>query len=234
MTSQLTFSELIDISEREMWCTRPLCTTCGAHPFRTALRAIPLDDVIAGLRLLSEEFLSSHRGLFRLVISEVSFFGVGGELLDPLAGTPAGDHLRANIDWQHCKYERQKAYLATQTPEAIAERRAERKAAKLQLSAPHRERKSASELGIRAAAQELDATPATGILGLVTRKNFGVPLRAVGGLVYQRLLEHYKAAPIRGDDLRTLSELAERHSGHWRKLLVRVLQPTGSQISGLP
>jgi hypothetical protein len=222
MTSQLTFSELIDISEREMWCTRPLCTTCGAHPFRTALRAIPLDDVIAGLRLLSEEFLSSHRGLFRLVISEVSFFGVGGELLDPLAGTPAGDHLRANIDWQHRKYEERQAYLATQTPEAIAQRRAERRVAKLQSSAPHRERKSAFEAEIRAAGQKLDATPVTGILNLVAQKDFGVPLRAVGGLAYKRLLEHYKAVPIQGNDLQSLSELAECHSGHWRKLLMQV------------
>ncbi len=222
MTNKLTFSELIDISEREGWCTRPVCTTCGSHPFRTALREIPRGEVIACLRLLSKEFLSGHKGMFRLVISEVSFFGVGGELLDPLEGTPAGDQLRSNIDYQHRKYEERQAYLATQTPEAIAQRRAERRVAKLQSSAPHRERTSAFEAEIRAAGQELDATPVTGILNLVAQKDFGVPLRAVGGLVYQRLLEHYRAVPIQGNDLQTLSKLAECHSGHWRKLLMQV------------
>ncbi len=180
--------------------------------------------MIAGLRLLSRDFLSKNKDMFRLVVSEVSFFGVGGELLGPLKGTPAGEQLRANIDYQHREYERRKAYLATQTPEAIAERRAKRKAAKEQSTAPHRERKLASESGIRAAARELDATPVACILELVARKNFDVPLQAVAGLVYKRLIEHYKASQIESEDLRTLSHLAERHSGYWKKLLERVAE----------
>jgi hypothetical protein len=96
-----SLSHLIQIAQRKRWCTRPVCTTCGAHPFRNALREIPRDQVIAGLRLLSRDFISGHTDMFRLVISEVSFFGVGGELLIPLEGTPAGEQLRANIDYQH-------------------------------------------------------------------------------------------------------------------------------------
>ena len=79
-----SLSHLIQIAERERWCTRPVCTTCGAHPFRNALREIPRDEVIAGLRLLSRDFISGHTDMFRLVISEIAFFGVGGELLAPL------------------------------------------------------------------------------------------------------------------------------------------------------
>jgi hypothetical protein len=217
-----SLSHLIQIAERERWCTRPVCTTCGAHPFRNALREIPRDEVIAGLRLLSRDFISGHTDMFRLVISEIAFFGVGGELLAPLEGTPAGEQLRANIDYQHREYERRRAYLATQTPEAISERRAERKAAKLQSTAPHRERKAASENKIRSAAQQLNETPAACILGLVARRESDWPVHAVGVLVYKRLLEHYKATPIQGNELRTLSELAERHSGYWKKLFDRV------------
>ena len=140
----------------------------------------------------------------------------------PLEGTPAGEQLRANIDYQHREYERRKTYLATQTPEAIAERRLERKAAKNQSTAAHRERKSASENQLRAAAEELNATPVAHILELSVRKDFGVPLNAVGGLVYKRLIDYYKASPIKGEDLRALSQLAERHVGYWKKLLDRV------------
>jgi hypothetical protein len=213
---------LIQTAERESWCMRPVCTTCGAHQFRNALRELPKDEVVAGLRLLSRAFLSRHTDMFRLVILEISFFGIGGELLAPLGGTPAGEQLRANIDYQHHEYERRKAYLATQTPEAISERRAERIAAKVQATAPHRERKAASDPGIRLAANELDATPAARILELVVRKDFDVPLQAVGGLVYKRLLAHYKATPIHDIELRTLFELAARHSGYWKKLFDRV------------
>ena len=217
-----SLSHLIQTAERKRWCTRPVCTTCGAHPFRNALREIPRDEVIVGLRLLSRDFISGHTDMFRLVSSEISFFGVGGELLVPLEGTPAGEQLRANIDYQHREYERRRAYLANQTPEAISERRAERKVAKLQATAPHRERKAASENGIRLTAQQLNETPAACILGLVALREFDWPVQAVGGLVYKRLLEHYKATPIQGNELRTLSELAERHSGYWKKLFDRV------------
>ncbi len=220
--SSSSLSDLIRIAEQDRWCTRPVCTTCGAHPFRNALREIPRDKVIAGLRILSRDFLSKHKDMFRLVISEVSFFDVSGELLDTLERTPAGEQLRANVDYQHSEHERRKAHLATQTPEAIAERRAKGKAAKEQSTAPHRERKLASESGIRATALELDATPVAHILELVARKDFDVPLQAVGGLIYKRLKEHYEANQIQSEDLRALSQLPERRSGYCKQLFGRI------------
>lgn len=215
------FSELVAAADRNKWCIRPVCTTCGAHAFRTALREIPREDVIAGLRLLSRDFLSKHADMFRLVVLEISF-GVGGELLESLQGTPAGDQLRSNIDYQHRRHEEQQAYLSSQTQEAIAERRAAKKAARMLSTAPHRERKSASRDAIRAAAQELNAIPAKRILELLAGKDFGAPLQAIGGLVYERLKGHYKVEPIQSDDLRILSRLADLHNGHWKKLLDRV------------
>jgi hypothetical protein len=35
-------------------------------------------------------------------------------------------------------------------------------------------------------------------------------------------IEHYKATQVQDNELRTLSELAERHSGYWKKLFDRV------------
>lgn len=217
-----SLAELIEFADRENWCTRPVCTTCGAIPFRTALRAIPRDDVITGLRSLSLEFLAKNADMFRLIVSEAAFSPTGGDLLDLLEGTPAANQLQLNIGFENMKYEKRQAYLATQTPEAIARRRAEKKAAKELSTAPHRDRKLASQNAIRAALQELDATPAHGILELVISKDFGIPRKVIGGLVYKRLIKHFKAAPIQPNDLIVLAKLAELHAGHWKKLLGRV------------
>ena len=114
MSKSTSFAELIDVAIARHWCTRPLCTTCGSHPFRNALKEIPNKDVIAGLRELSDEFLSTNDGMFRLIIQEIAFFHIGGELLEPLAGTPAAVHLQRNIDFINSKYEKRKAYEVLQ------------------------------------------------------------------------------------------------------------------------
>lgn len=98
-------ANLIATAERNSWCTQPLCTTCGSHDFRNALQEIPKDEVISGLRSLPTEFFYKHADMFRLIIQEISLFGVGGELLEPLEGTPAGDQLRCDIEYQNFKYE---------------------------------------------------------------------------------------------------------------------------------
>ena len=216
-----TFADFIDIAIRENWCARIGCTTCGSHPFRAALREIPQEDVIVGLRGWSSGFLSNNADMFRLVVLEISDFGVYRVLRD-LSGTPAGEQLRNDIDYWHRECERRKDYLASQTPEAIAARRVKKKADRALSTAPHRERKLALRAAVRVAAMEIDGTHPELILGLISQKNFGVPLRVIGGLVYERLVRHYRVEPIRADDLRVLSEFADAHSGHWKKLLDRV------------
>jgi hypothetical protein len=219
-----SLAKLISTAERNSWCTQPLCTTCGSHDFRNALQEIPKDEVISGLRSLPTEFFYKHADMFRLIIQEISLFGVGGELLDPLEGTPAGDQLRSNIEYQKRKYDSRKAYLATQTPEAIARRRAQKKADKENATAPHRERKAASETEIRTIQAELNSMPVEHILQFVETRNFNVSLQVIGGLIYKRLRDYYKTTSIPRDDLGVLSLLADRHSGHWRKLFDQVTQ----------
>ena len=216
-----SLADLIEVAERKNWCTKIVCTTCGAIPFRTALRGIPREDVVAGLRQLSSEFLGSHREMFRLIVRETAYFPIGGDLIDPLAGTPAEAQLRADIDRQNLRSEKRKAYLATQTPEAIAQRRAEKRTAKALATAPHREAKLASQQAIRDAARILQSTPVDNILHLIVTKDFGVPLRAIGGLTYNRLKEHYETTPIGRDHIDALTKLAAVHSGYWMKLLAR-------------
>lgn len=220
-----SFAELIEVARREEWCVRVGCTTCGALPFRKALRQIPRLDVIAGLRALTQRFLAENSEMFRLIIWETSAFGYGGELLEPLAGTPAAEQLQANIDYQNRKDDKRRAYAASQTPEAIAERRAKKKIDAVLATAPHRDRKLANQDAIRAVAEELAKTPTGQILTVLATREYDVPYAAIGGLVYKRLAEYYRAERIAPSDLTFLSNLAAGHAGHWKKLLDRLVSP---------
>ena len=218
MANPSAFNELIERSKRENWCTSPGCTTCGALPFRRELREIAHDDVIAGLREMSGDALSSRLDMFRLVVNELSIFGFGGELLDPLKETPAGAQLRADIDHREHLYEKRQVYLATQTPEAIERRRAERKAKREELTSGHRARKETSHSAIQKALQLLEFIPDNEILIAIDRADFDAPLPAIGGLVYKRLRSHYRTAPMQPKDQEILSNLANEHRGYWKKL----------------
>ena len=225
VTPPASFAELIEVARREEWCVRVGCTTCGALPFRKALRQIPHLDVISGLRVMTQKFLAENSEMFRLIIWETSAFGHGGEFLESLAGTPAAEQLQANIDYQNWKDEKRRAYAASQTPEAIAERRAKKKIDAVLATAPHQDRKLANQDAIRAVAEELDETPVGSILAVVASKEFAVSYSALGGLVYKRLAEHFRNQPIQVEDLNNLSQLAATHAGHWKKLLDRLAPP---------
>lgn len=247
MANEIAFIALAEGVDREEFCVSSFCTTCGCRPFRNALKAIPKEDVITGLRHLSLGFLVKHSDMFQLVILEITPYEIYteifesldgtpadevldslagtpvGELLDALDGTPAGERLRTYIEYRYNRHVRWKAYLVRESPEAIAERVARRKAAREIFTAPHRLRKSESQNSIRVAMQALKMTPDVSILAFVERNDLGVPLRAIGGLVYDRLLRHYLATPIHTEDLKILSQFAGLASGHWKKLLIRLL-----------
>jgi len=221
-----SLGELIAAAKRLEWCTSLGCTTCGALPFRKALRGIPREDVISGLRLMSSQYLQTNLELFRLIIWEISAFGYGGELKAPLADTPAAVQLQAFIDWRHRQDEKRHAYAASQTPEAIAESRAKRKADAIQATALHRERKAASQDAISAVTSTLAQTPTSKIIALVNATEFDVSYSAIGGIVYKRLVDYYRVEPILPADLETLTRLAATHGGHWKKLLDRFTPPS--------
>lgn len=215
-------ANLIDIAIKNEWCTKPYCTTCGAKEFRQALKEIPRESIIEGLRLLSNEFLSNYDDIFRIIIMEISLWGFGGELLDDLSGTPAEEQLRYNIEYQNREIERRNVYNASKTPQAISERRIQRKTERLKSTEPHRERKAATVSSIKTIASEIAEIPSDHLLRTIASGNFSVPLKVVGGLVYKRLYKYYKSIPIGNEDLIFLSFLAENHSGYWKKLLDKV------------
>lgn len=225
MSKSTSFAELIDVAITRHWCTRPLCTTCGSHPFRNALKQIPNEDVIAGLRELSDEFLSTNDDMFRLIIQEIAFFHIGGELLEPLTGTPAANHLQRNIDFINSKYEKRKAYEATQTPEALAARRTEKKLLSEQRTQPHRERKAAQDSLIKDTVEALNHVDEEKLLSQILQNCPETLLRSIGGIAYKRLLSHYRKIKIEQTEIENLKILSEKYIGYWRKLYSKLSIP---------
>ena len=53
------FHHVVADAERNNWCVRPWCTTCGAHDFRTAVASIA--DLQTALESIDLDELTSHR-----------------------------------------------------------------------------------------------------------------------------------------------------------------------------
>ena len=53
------FLQIVTDAERNNWCVRPWCTTCGAHDFRTAVASIA--DIQTALESIDCDELTSHR-----------------------------------------------------------------------------------------------------------------------------------------------------------------------------
>ena len=214
-----SFTELLEAGASGKMCTKFPCTTCGAMVFRQAMKAFSKDEVVAGLRHSTEKFLAKNNEMFRLIISEISFFPTGGDLLADLEGSAAAKQLIANIDYQNQRFEERQAYLASQTPEAIAHCRMLRKAARLDSTAKHRDKKLANVNAMHAALDKLKLTPDNQVLEMIINTDLGVSKEALGGLVFGRLRKFYKLNTIEKLQLESLSILADDYSGHWAKLL---------------
>lgn len=218
LPSPSSLEELIDVAERENWCTKPFCTTCGSVSFRAELGKIKREEVIAGLRLLTAEFIAEHSGTFRLIIRDTAYFGFGSDLLGPLEGTPAGNRLNLDIERQERREDDRRRYLDSQTPEAIVKRRVEIRAERKEATAPHRDRKLASQETMREARILLDSTPDKDVLTLLDGKGLGAPMLAIGGFLYERLRKHYRGIPMEPSQREILKKLADLHLGHWKQL----------------
>ena len=214
-----SFTELLEAGASGKMCTKFPCTTCGGLPFRNALKAFTRDEVISDLRQLSEDFLAKNNAMFRLIVSEISVFPTGGDLLADLDGSAAAKQLLVKIDFQNQRFVDRQAYLASQTPEAIAHSRLLRKAEQLDSTATHRDKKLATVGAMRAASDKLNLTPDHQILEVITSTDLGVSNEALGGLVFSRLRKFYKSNCIEKPQLDELSFLADTYSGHWAKLL---------------
>ena len=101
LNKALQFKDLMYHALKSKWCVKPLCTTCGALKFRNKLKNFTDEEIVEGLKILPPEFmeLEDSTDALRICFATASIFGVGGDLLAPLEGTPAWTALRKVLDY---------------------------------------------------------------------------------------------------------------------------------------
>ena len=208
---------LLRIVYENRWCTSFYCTTCGARPFRNALKIIPRDSLIHSLREFSEE--RCWGDAFKIIVTDIGILPWGADLLDALDGTPAALEIRWYIQEANERSARHQAYMATQTPEAIAQRRIEREKTRAERTQPHRDRSKVRNYAMRDLGAYLATVPTNDLPRLLLEGTFEVPLRALGGFLYRRLLDHYRGNNPNQVDAAAMISLADIHGGHWAKLI---------------
>ena len=84
------------------YCVNPFCTTCGSLDFKDALDKFTRDEIIEGLKSLPEEYLDLRDSDDALLTCfyKASLFGFGGDLIEPLKGTPAGKELEFRLKYE--------------------------------------------------------------------------------------------------------------------------------------
>jgi hypothetical protein len=101
LNKALQFKDLMYHALKSKWCVKPFCTTCGSFEFRDELKKFSKDELVEGLKILPAEFmeLEDSTDALRICFYTASIFGVGGDLLVPLEGTPAWTTLRKVLDY---------------------------------------------------------------------------------------------------------------------------------------
>lgn len=89
-----SFKELM-FNSLGKYCVNPFCTTCGSLDFKDALDKFTRDEIIEGLKSLPDDYLDLRDSKDALLTCfyKASLFGTGGDLIEPLKGTPAGKEL---------------------------------------------------------------------------------------------------------------------------------------------
>ncbi len=118
--------ELLNIAVERNWCTNHQCTTCGSHPFRSALDKFDRNALIKQLSELDEGYFD-RRGAILIIIYRASLHPTARDLLEPLGDSPAGNFLRKAIEIQERRDHNRRLQEEMSTPEAIAARLEARK-----------------------------------------------------------------------------------------------------------
>jgi len=97
MTEKLKEFKDLMVNSLGKYCVNPFCTTCGSLDFKKALNKFTRDEIVEGLKSLPEEYLQLRDSDDALLscFYKASLFGIGGDLVEPLKGTPAGNELES-------------------------------------------------------------------------------------------------------------------------------------------
>lgn len=231
--SEKNFGLLLETAIDENWCLRINCRYCNNWNYRSVLNKLNPEEIIRNLKSFSEQFLRTHKNLFRFLVHEVRNLENGEELIHQLAGTPSYTQIQSNIredehkrkielTAQEEESERRRLLKLAATPEAIAERKAVRKQLREIKTSPQRKRKELSKLMVADFITRINHKTDSELLQFVTSPLNKISMRSAGGILYNRLSNFLRTKAIANDDKALLKKLAFDHSWHWKKLCTRL------------
>lgn len=157
----MTLASILTRADRERWCTRWGCTTCGAHDFRaavldflgqpTGLSSLAAADLLEAMRHLDPPVNSpAHEFLLRWVGQNLTEAAIQARL----EGTELGRLYRGMLTARDAAAARRREYAYRHSAEFVAQERA-RKAA--ERAVRHEERLAAKRIrdALRRASGEL-------------------------------------------------------------------------------
>ena len=102
MTEKLKEFKDLMVNSLGKYCVNPFCTTCGSLDFKKALDTFTSDEIIEGLKSLSEDYLELRDSDDALLTCfyKASLFGTGWDLVEPLKDTPAGKELESILKYE--------------------------------------------------------------------------------------------------------------------------------------
>ena len=102
MTEKLKEFKDLMVNSLGKYCVNPFCTTCGSLDFKKALNKFTRDEIVEGLKSLSEDYLELRDSGDALLscFYKASLFGTGWDLVEPLKDTPAGKELESILKYE--------------------------------------------------------------------------------------------------------------------------------------
>ena len=93
-----------------------------------------------------------------------------------------------------------------------------KKAKQLRASQPHRDLKNIESDMKSRLIERLNSLPKTSLIEVIFKSDFEIPKRAVGGMVFAKILEQIHKGQVSEGDENAIRVLAIEHGGHWKKL----------------
>jgi len=218
MNSGNLIEEINERANAGKWCKRLYCTTCTADDLRAALAAHSSAEIIESLKALDDDFIAENFDLFLFAVVNASTHSSPEDTLNTLGAKPAAGYLRLAIAHHAAGIERSRKYDEQNSPEGLRALRLAKKARQLNASQPHRDLKSADKDVKRSVIEMLNSLLTTPLLEVISKDDFQISKRAIGGMVFERIQEHIRKGEISPGDKIAINALAIAHGGHWKKL----------------
>jgi hypothetical protein len=200
------------------WCKRLYCTTCTARDLRAAFALHSTEEIVDGLKAINHDFILENFDIFLFAAVCASRQSSPENTLKNLGDTPAAYHLKKAIEHHAAGIERSRRYAERNSPEALVALRQAKKTKQLEASQPHRDLKNAYKNIKQQILELLNSLPENSLIAVIAENDFEISKRAIGGMVFSKIIDRIRAEKITDQELEGIKSLAREHGGHWLKL----------------